>query len=159
MNQILYYICIPLGVLMKWCWQLLENYGLAVLLFTLATKIILLPISVWIHKNSILMVKIQPEMNMLKVKYNGDSQTLASEQTKLFKRAKYRPMLTLVPLALQIVLLLGVVYIINRPLTYLFGVANADILSMAEAIVFPVSLIKESLFSPEAVEEGSGIAI
>ncbi|MBQ8409857.1 MAG: membrane protein insertase YidC [Clostridia bacterium] len=133
MDQILYYICIPLGVLMKWFWQLVSNYGVAILLFTLATKIVLLPITVWIHKNSILMVKIQPEMNMLKVKYHNDSQTLATEQSQLFKRAKYRPMLTLVPLILQIVLLLGVVYIINRPLTYLFGVADADIMAMATA--------------------------
>ena len=131
MDQILYYICIPLGVLMKWCWQLVSDYGLAILLFTLATKVVLLPITVWIHNNSILMVKIQPEMNMLRVKYHNDAQTLATEQAKLFKRAKYRPMLTLVPLVLQIVLLLGVVYIINRPLTYLFGVAEQDILRLA----------------------------
>ncbi len=131
MDQILYYMCIPLGVLMKWCWQLVGNYGLAILLFTLATKIVLLPITVWIHNNSILMVKIQPEMNMLKVKYHNDSQMLSQEQSRLFKRAKYRPMLTLVPLVLQIVLLLGVVYIINRPLTYLFGMAQSDILALA----------------------------
>ncbi|MBE6583766.1 MAG: membrane protein insertase YidC [Ruminococcaceae bacterium] len=133
MDQILYYICIPLGVLMKWCWQLVNDYGVAILLFTLATKIVLLPITVWIHNNSILMVKIQPEMNMLKVKYHSDGQTLAQEQAKLFKRAKYRPMLTLVPLVLQIVLLLGVVYIINRPLSYLFAVSEADIMTMAQA--------------------------
>ena len=155
MDQILYYICIPLGVLMKWCWQLLGNYGLAVLLFTLATKLVLLPISVWIHKNSILMVKIQPEMNMLKVKYNGDSQTLATEQTKLFKRAKYRPMLTLVPLVLQIVLLLGVVYIINRPLTYLFGVESADILSLAEAAGMNLESSSYELSLIDAVRAGS----
>lgn len=155
MDQILYYICIPLGVLMKWCWQLLGNYGLAVLLFTLATKLVLLPISVWIHKNSILMVKIQPEMNMLKVKYNGDSQTLATEQTKLFKRAKYRPMLTLVPLVLQIVLLLGVVYIINRPLTYLFGVESVDILSLAGAAGMNLESSSYELSLIEAVRAGS----
>ena len=148
MDQILYYICIPLGMLMKWCWQLVSDYGLAILLFTLATKVVLLPITVWIHNNSILMVKIQPEMNMLRVKYHNDAQTLATEQAKLFKRAKYRPMLTLVPLVLQIVLLLGVVYIINRPLTYLFGVAEQDILRLAteagvnlESSSFQLSLV------------------
>ena len=148
MDQILYYICIPLGVLMKWCWQLVSDYGIAILLFTLATKVVLLPITVWIHKNSILMVKIQPEMNMLRVKYHNDAQTLATEQAKLFKRAKYRPMLTLVPLVLQIMLLLGVVYIINRPLTYLFGVAEQDILRLAteagvnlESSSFQLSLV------------------
>ena len=155
MNQILYYICIPLGVLMKWCWQIVGNYGIAILLFTLATKIVLLPISVWIHKNSILMVKIQPEMNMLKVKYFNDSQTLAGEQSKLFKRAKYRPMLTLVPLVLQIVLLLGVVYIINRPLSYLFGVGEADILSMASAAGANLESSAYQLYLVDAIRAGS----
>lgn len=132
MNNILYYICVPLGELMKLCWQIAGDYGLAILLFTLATKLVLLPITVWIHKNSILMVKIQPEMNFLKVRYHNDPQTLAEEQKKLFKKAKYRPMLTLVPLVLQIVLLLGVVYIINRPLTYLFGISESGALALAE---------------------------
>ena len=46
MDAIMYYICIPLGYLMKWCWQLVENYGVAIILFTLATKLVLLPLSV-----------------------------------------------------------------------------------------------------------------
>ena len=60
MGSVLYYICIPLGYLIKWCTALVGNYGLAIVLFTLATKLVLLPLSVWIQKNSILMVKIQP---------------------------------------------------------------------------------------------------
>ena len=40
MDQLLYYICIPLGILMKWCWQLVGNYGVAIILFTLVTKIV-----------------------------------------------------------------------------------------------------------------------
>lgn len=155
MDQILYYICIPLGVLMKWCWQLVGNYGIAILLFTLATKIVLLPITVWIHKNSILMVKIQPEMNMLKVKYHNDPQTLSAEQAKLFKRAKYRPMLTLVPLVLQIILLLGVVYIINRPFSYLFGVSEAEILSMAKAAGVNMESSSFQIALVEAIRTGA----
>ena len=74
---------------MKWCWQLVGEYGLAIILFTLATKIILLPLSVWIHKNSILMVKLQPQINFIKAKYYGDSDTIADEQAKLFKKEKH----------------------------------------------------------------------
>ena len=44
MDTVLYYVCIPLGILMKWCWQLVENYGVAIILFTLATKLVLLPV-------------------------------------------------------------------------------------------------------------------
>lgn len=134
MDSILYYICIPLGVLMKWCWQLVGNYGVAIILFTLATKIVLLPLSVWIHKNNILMVKLQPEINMIKVRNFGNADIIADEQEALFKKHKYHPMLSLVPLALQIVLLLGVVYIINRPLSYLFGISDEVVASLAQAV-------------------------
>ena len=102
-----YYACLPLGVLMKGCWLLVKDYGLAILLFTLATKIVLLPVSIWIQKNSIQMVKIQPEINNLKVKYQGQADLIAEEQMKLFKREHYHPMLSLIPLLLQIVLLAG----------------------------------------------------
>ena len=124
MDTLIYYICIPFGTLMKWCWQLVGNYGLAIILFTLATKLILLPISVWIHKNSILMVKIQPQINFIKVKFYGDGDMIADEQSKLFKKEKYRPMLSLVPLLIQIILLMAVVFIIYHPLDYLFGIST-----------------------------------
>ena len=80
------------------------------------------------------MVKLQPEINFLKVKNHGNNDLIAEEQLKLFKREHYHPMLSLIPLILQIVLLLGVVEIIYNPLTYLFGVSNADVLRLAEQI-------------------------
>ena len=134
MDTVLYYVCVPLGILMKWCWQLVGNYGIAIILFTLATKIVLLPFSIWIHKNSINMVKIQPAVNFLKAKYYGDMDTFADEQAKLFKKEKYHPMLSLIPLALQIFLLLGVVQIIYHPMEYLFSIDRTTILSLAEFI-------------------------
>ena len=132
MDAILYYICIPLGYLMKWCWQLVGNYGVAIILFTLATKLVLLPLSIWIHKNSIQMVKIQPELNMLKVNHYGDMDTIADKQAELYKKHNYHPMLSLIPLAAQIILLLGVVQIIYHPLDYLFAVNSEAIATMAE---------------------------
>ena len=77
MDTIIYYICIPLGLLMKGCWMLVKDYGLAILLFTLATKVVLLPVSIWIQKNSIQMVKLQPEINNLKVKNHGNNDLIA----------------------------------------------------------------------------------
>ena len=124
MENILYYVCVPFGALMRACWSLAGDYGLAILLFTLATKVVLLPLSVWIHKNSILMVKIQPEMNFIKARFYGDGDTIADEQSKLFKKHGYHPMLSLIPLAIQIGLLMAVICIIYDPLDYLFGVPS-----------------------------------
>ncbi len=93
---------------MKWCWELLHNYGLAIILFTVLTKIIMLPLSVWVHKNSIKIVKIQPEVNFLKVRYFGDRERIAEEEAKLHKREKYNPLISIIPLAIQIILLFAV---------------------------------------------------
>ena len=124
MEQIMYYICLPFGYLLKWCQMLVGNYGLAILLFTVATKFVLFPLSIWIQKNSIQMVKIQPEVNFLKAKLMGNGEAIAEETAKLYKREKYHPMLSLIPLLLQIGLLLIVVDIIYNPMTYLFGTSG-----------------------------------
>lgn len=105
---------------MEWCYNLLSNYGLAIILFTLLTKIIILPISVWVQKNSIKMVEMQPEINRIKAKYFGDADTIADEQSKLYKAKKYNPLASLIPLLIQIILLMGVVGVIYNPFDYLF---------------------------------------
>ena len=127
------YICYPLGYLMKWCHDFVGNYGLAIILFTLATKIVMLPLSVWVHKNSIKIVKIQPEVNFLKAKYYGDMERIADEEAKLHKREKYNPLISIIPLAVQIFLLLGVVYIIKAPLTHIFHLTDETCRVLADA--------------------------
>ena len=153
--DIMYYICLPLGYLMKWCWMLVGNYGLAIILFTLATKIVLLPLSVWIHKNSIQMVKIQPDINFLKANHYGDMDTIADEQAKLYKKHNYRPMLSLVPLAVQIILLLGVVEIIYHPLDYLFSLNADTVRAMADVCGIATDTSSYQLALIEAVKGGS----
>ena len=155
MDTVIGYICIPLGLLMKWCWMLVSDYALAILLFTLATKVVFLPLSVWIQKNSIQMVKLQPEINFLKVKNLGNGDLIAEEQAKLYKREHYHPMLSLIPLLLQIVLLLGVVEIIYHPLTYLFGVSASDVRLLADAIGANTSESSFQLSIVDAFKEGT----
>lgn len=114
-----------LGWIMKGCYNIVGNYGWAIILFTLVSKIILLPISIWVQKNSIKMVKMQPEINSLKAKYFGDKDTIAEEESKIYKKYKYNPLASLVPLIAQIILLLGVVEIVKNPSLYI-GVENID---------------------------------
>lgn len=121
----MYYIGVAFGFVMKFLYGLVPNWGVAIILFTLASKMILLPISIWVQKNSIKMVKMQPEINELKTKYFGDKDTIAEEQTKVYKKYKYNALASLVPLVLQIVLLLGVVEIVKNPELYL-GISDID---------------------------------
>ena len=111
-----------LGKIMQFCYNLFGNYGIAIILFTLFSKIVLLPISVWVQKNSIKMVKMQPEINRIKTNFFGDKDRIAEEQTKLYKKEKYNAFISLVPLLVQILLLLGLVKVINQPLTYILNI-------------------------------------
>lgn len=115
---------------MLFCYNLFNNYGIAIILFTLFSKIVLLPISIWIQKNSIKMVKMQPEINKIKINYYGDKDRIAEEQTKVYKREKYNAFASLLPLFVQILLLLGLVKIINQPLTYILNV-DSEVASKA----------------------------
>lgn len=119
-----------LGYVMRLCYNLLQNYGLSIILFVLITKIILLPISIWVHKNGIKLVKMQPEINFQKVNHYGDRDLIAEEQSKLYKREKYNPLASLIPLIIQIILLMGIVQVIYNPLTYILNLPDDFVTSL-----------------------------
>ncbi len=121
-----------LGPVMSWCYQVVGNYGWAIILFTLFSKIVLLPVSVWVQKNSIKMVKMQPAVNKIKIDHFGDKDAIADEQSKLYKKEKYNAFASLIPMLIQIVLLIGLVDVINHPLTYITKTDKHDISALVE---------------------------
>lgn len=121
-------IAIPLGYIMKFCYDILHNYALSIFVFTVLTRIIISPISIWVHKNSIKMVKLQPEINFMKAKYAGDNEVIAEKQLELYKKEKYSPMAGIIPLFIQIGLLMGVVGVIYHPLQHMLHI-DANIIT------------------------------
>lgn len=100
--------------LINLCYGFCQNYWFAILVFTFLTKVILLPLSVWVQKNSIKTVRMQPEMNHISATYLGNQEAISEEQYKLFKREKYSPFADLIPLFVQLALLMGVVEAVKR---------------------------------------------
>lgn len=119
MSEITVRIVDALAALIGGCYALCHNYWIAIFLFTLLTKVILLPLSVWIQKNSIKTVRMEPELNHIKAVYAGNQELISEEQYKLFKREKYSPFGDLIPLFVQLALLMGVVEAVKKgtPLT------------------------------------------
>ncbi len=102
-----------LGYVMDFCYVLVPNWVAAIALFTLLTKIILLPLSLWTNRNGLKMVSIMPEVNAIKARYYGDSEKIGDETAALYKERKYRPMLSMIPLVIQIIILLGLIGVIH----------------------------------------------
>ena len=142
-----------LGYVMAFCYKLISNYGIAIILFTLISKIVLLPVSIWVQKNSIKMVKMQPEINRIKTRHFGDKDAIADEQSKLFKKEKYNPLASLIPLAIQIILLLGLVAVIYHPLDYLLHLPKDLINAFNDLIIAATGADPESSSIQLAVVE------
>lgn len=98
-----------MGGAIRWCYSLCGSYGLAIVLFTLLTKVILFPVSLWTGRNSLKMVALMPELNQLKIKYYGDKDTVAEETQALYKREGYHAFAGMIPMLVQLVLLVGVI--------------------------------------------------
>ena len=109
----------PLGYLMKFCYDIIKDYGLAIIVFTLFTKVILFPISLFVQKNSIKMIKLKPELDALKYRYVDDKDALIDAQSELYKREKYSPFMGMVPLLIQLPLIFGLIDVVYRPMKHI----------------------------------------
>lgn len=102
-----------LQLIVQPCYALTGNWWISILLFTIITKVILMPMALWVQWNSIKMVQIMPALNRLKVKHFGDRETIGEKQNELNKEQGYHPLLSLIPLAIQIIILFGLVDVIH----------------------------------------------
>lgn len=119
---------IPLGYLMWLCYIFLKNYGFAIIIFTLLTKVILLPVNIWVQKNSIKMIKLQPAVNEIAAKHAGNRDKAAEEQLLLYKKENYKPLAGIIPMLIQIPIILGLISVIYNPLQHLLHL-DPDVIS------------------------------
>lgn len=126
----------PLGYLMKFCYALLKDYGFAIILFTLLTKVVLLPVSLMVQKNSIKMIKMKPKLNALKFQYMDDNDALLDAESALYKQEKYNPLSGVIPLLLQLPIIFGLIDVVYRPMKHILHlpkeVINAFIAKTSE---------------------------
>lgn len=152
MNEILAGIASVLNLIVQPCYELTHNWWVAIALFTLITKVILMPLALWVQKNAIKMVEIMPAMNRIKIRYFGDQETIGEAQTKLNKENGYHPLLSLIPLAVQILILFGLVDVIHGITDH--GAPGTEILGMIPITDGGVSWIMPFLAGLSAVALG-----
>ena len=90
------------GAILKFFYELSGNYGVAIILFTLAVNIILLPLTWKQQKSTTKMQSIQPELKKIQQKYKNDKEKLNMEMMKLYKDNDINPMGGCLPLLIQL---------------------------------------------------------
>ena len=127
MSYIIDFLTSILGYVMRGCYYIIGNYGITIIVFTLLTKVLLFPLSLVTQRNSIRMVNLQPRLDELKIKYIDDKDKYTDAQVALYKEYKYNPFLDVVPLLLQIPIVLGLVGVVYRPLSYVLSVGSSTV--------------------------------
>lgn len=124
----------PLGFIIYFAYQVLNNYGLAIVAFALIVKIPLFPVMLMAHRNSIRLLQLNPALTLIKRRYAGDRDSLNEAQHELFTKEKYSPLLGIVPLLVQLFLVMGILQVMYNPLQHMLrleaGVIDALIYAL-----------------------------
>jgi len=109
------------GAILHFFYDLFGNYGLALIGFTFAVNVILLPLTWKQQKSSTKMQAIQPELTRIQEKYKNDKEKLNTEMMKLYQDNNINPMSGCLPLLIQLPIIFILYRIVYSPITHMLG--------------------------------------
>ena len=112
----------PMGWIIQQIYNLVANYGLSIIIFTILIKLVLLPLNIHSQKAMKKQQKIQPYLAELQEKYKNDQEKLQREMMKLYKDNNISMAGGCLPMFIQMPILVGLYQVIQKPLSYLKGV-------------------------------------
>ena len=115
------------GYLLLLLYNLVNNYGLAIILFTVIIKLILLPLSIKQQRTMKKSSKIQEKMKTIQFKYKNDPEKMNQEIMSLYKTENMSPFSGCLTAIIQMLLLLSIFYLVRCPLTFMEKVPTDSI--------------------------------
>ncbi|MBR3003373.1 MAG: membrane protein insertase YidC [Clostridia bacterium] len=107
------------GYVLNFIYDFVGNYGLAIILFTILVKLILLPISIKQQKTMKKSAKLQEQVKAIQFKYKNDPEKMQQEMMSLYKAENMSPFSGCLSSIVQIILLLSIFYLVRSPLTFM----------------------------------------
>ena len=109
----------PLGKLMQWIYNLVPSYFVALLVFTVLTRLILFPLSIKNQKSQADRARLAPRLERIQKKYAQDRQKMMMKQQELYEREGVKMTGGCLPMLVQMLVLFSVIAVIYKPLTYI----------------------------------------
>ena len=123
------------GYLLNIIYELIKNYGLAIILFSILLKLILLPLTIKQQKSMKKSQKVQGKVKEIQDKYKNNPEKMNQEIMDLYKRENLSPFSGCLSSIIQIVLLFGMFYLVRSPLTYMKKMDKDTITKFKDQIV------------------------
>lgn len=118
MSTIGYYICVPFAWLVRLFYNLTNSYGVALILFTLVIKLIMLPFQMKSKKSMMRMSRVSGQMQELQKRYAKNQAKLQEEMQKLYEEEGVNPMSGCLWSFLPFPILIALYSIIRQPITH-----------------------------------------
>lgn len=122
------------GYLLWAAYYLVNNFGIAIIIFTLVFKIVLFPSSVKQQKSMAANAKLQAKQKALQEKYANDKQKYNEELQKLYERENISPFGGCLTSLLPMVIMLGIYYAVVRPLTNVLHISKDAIAALSDYV-------------------------
>lgn len=136
----------PLGWVMWFFYHICNNYALAIILFTIVTKLIMIPTQIKTQKSTVIMQSLQPKLDKLKKQYGKNQEKYNEEVMKLYAEENCNPMGSCLPMLIQFPILYGIFDVVYRPITHILRIKD-DIIKAATEILANTDIAKENYFS------------
>ena len=115
------------GYLLNFINNFVGNYGLAIILFTVLIKIIMLPLSIKQQRTMKKSTELNEKIKVLQFKYKNDPEKLNREMIDLYKKENMSPFSGCLSTIAQFILLISIFYMVRCPLTYMEKINNDQI--------------------------------
>lgn len=120
------FIAFPLGKILLFIYERLafNNYGFAIIIFTLFIRLLLLPLYIKQYHSTARLQEIQPQIQEIQKKYRNDKERLNQELVKVYRENNVNPAGGCLPTLLQMPILFSLFYVIQQPLKYMFQIGT-----------------------------------
>ncbi|HBI63753.1 MAG TPA: hypothetical protein DDX51_01355 [Clostridiales bacterium] len=124
----------PLGLILMAIFSLVQNYGIALILFTLIVKLILLPFMYKQKKGMKKMNIVQAESAAIQKRYANNKEKVNEEIQKLYEREGVNPMGSCLLSFITLPVMMALYYAVRKPMTYMMGLSTDTITNIAKAL-------------------------
>lgn len=134
-----YYICVPFAFLTRLFYSWTGSYGVALILFTLVVKLVLLPFQLKSKKSMLRMNRMQGKLNDIKTRYANNQQKQQEAMAELYAKEGINSMSGCLWFMIPFPILIALYYIIRVPLRYFMSLSEsviAEITTLAGTLGF-----------------------
>lgn len=128
------YIAKPFAWLLLTLYNFVQNYGLAIILFALLVKLVLLPFQMKSKRGMMQQTRLAPKLKELEKKYEGNKEKYNQEVSRIYKEEKVNPLSGCLWTLLPFPILIALYAVVRQPLTHLMGLSAEQIVTVTDAI-------------------------